>query len=168
VYGHANGLGLKKSEAYMKSVNAGKFTGESGKQHRFKKGQTPWNKGQHYNPRNGGTRFTEGHKPKNTKHDGAVTIRTDDGREYKYIRISEGNWMLLHVKNWIDANGPVPDGMIVVFKKPNIPDRENISNLELITRAENMKRNTWHQWPPELKNAIRTLNKLKKQLNESK
>ena len=150
----------------MTSINAGKFTGEESKKFRYKKGQKPWNTGMKYSPIGcRKSQFPKGHKPVQTGYDGEIRERYDAGRLYRFIRISERNWIPLHVKNWMDVNGPVPSGFIVVFKNAAIPDRENIENLELISRQENMLRNTQYQWPPELRNAIKTLNKLKRQLN---
>ncbi|MEI7727671.1 MAG: HNH endonuclease signature motif containing protein [Bacteroidota bacterium] len=166
VYEHAQLLGLHKSKEYMKSDQAGRLKGDTGIKTRFKKGVAPWNKGLHYNPKNGTTRFKKGNKPMHTAYDGAISVRSDNGREYKYIRITESHWIPLHVKIWTDANGPVPDGFIVVFKNQTISDREKLDNLELISRAENMKRNTLTQYPPELRQVIKTLNNLKNKLHE--
>ena len=67
---------------------------------------------------------------------------------------------------WEEVNGPVPHGHIVVFCDKNAANIE-ISNLELITRAENMRRNTIHRYPSELKETIRQLGKLKKAISEA-
>ena len=139
VYQHANIMGLKKSAAHMTSINSGKFTGEEGKQYRYKKGQKPWNDGIKYSPIGcRKSQFRKGHKPIQTGYDGEIRQRNDGGRLYKWIRISNRVWIPLHVKIWMDVNGPVPDGFIVVFKNTTIPDRENIENLELISRLQTM------------------------------
>ncbi|EPB7182285.1 TPA: HNH endonuclease [Pseudomonas aeruginosa] len=44
--------------------------------------------------------------------------------------------------------------------------RKIIDNLELITRAERMRRNSIHRYPPELKSAIRVISKLKRTIQE--
>jgi hypothetical protein len=164
VYSQANVLGLKKSVEFLKSEASGRITNQSdlAKKARFKKGNTPWNKGRK-GLQIGGieTRFKKGNLPHNTKGDGIISIREDEGRPYQYIRISKGKWKLLHNVIWEEKNGSIPPGYIVVFKDKN-PLNCSIDNLELITRSENMERNTFHRFPPELKFAIKTLKKLQK------
>jgi hypothetical protein len=171
IYACARIYGLHKSDDFIKSEMSGRLTKltTSGKKYRFRKGHIPANKGKRwdeYMSKEGQMKslaytFKKGHLPLNAKSDGEITIRFDEGLAYRWIRISRAKWQMLHVHNWIEAFGSVPDGYIVVFKTP---DRSNcnISNLELITRAENMKRNTIHRYPPELKNTIRTFSKLKR------
>lgn len=63
-------------------------------------------------------------------------------------------WPALHRHNWEQKHGPLPPGHIVVFRDGN---RDNCSddNLELITLAENMRRNTIHRrLPPDVKEAV--------------
>ncbi|TRO20902.1 HNH endonuclease [Ectopseudomonas mendocina] len=74
-------------------------------------------------------------------------------------------WQSVHEIIWEEHNGPRPAGHLVVFKDGN---RRNFSpdNLELITRAENCRRNSIHRYPPELKQAIRRLKKLKRTIEE--
>ncbi len=109
---------------------------------RFKKGHISWNKGIKGLTIGGvQTQFKPGNEPHNTKHNGAISIRKDkSGRPYKYIRISKGNWELLHRFVWKKHNGEIPKGMLVVFKDGNSLNC-SIDNLELISRKENMQRN---------------------------
>ena len=166
----AHKLGLRKTNAFFQSNWSGRINSATGSTTRFKKGSTPWNKGLSYIPVGcDKSWFQAGHKPWQTKQDGSITERVDAGRVYKYIRISECNWIPLHVKIWMDANGPVPEGYIVVFKNATLPDRERLDNLEMITRQENMERNRLTQWPPDLRETIKAVNKLKKAIkNEQK
>jgi hypothetical protein len=94
------------------------------------------------------TRFRKGNFPHSAIgfKDGDISIRFDklkDGslRPYKWIRICMGEWKMLHVVNWEKEHGPVPDGMIIIFK-----DYDSLNcdpeNLECISMAENMKRNS--------------------------
>jgi len=53
-----------------------------------------------------------------------------------------------------------------VFRDRN-PQHIELDNLELVTRAENMRRNTIHRYPPELKSTIRQLSKLKRAISEA-
>lgn len=114
----------------------------------FKKGHRPANfrmKGYSPGGRSVLTRFPKGHLPVNTMEDGAITVRLDhpkdrNGRPYKWIRISMGKWIHYHRWIWEQANGPIPKTHVVIF---NDGDTMNtvISNLKLVTKAENLFRN---------------------------
>lgn len=89
----------------------------------------------------GHTRFMPGQQPNNTRHNGAISDRTDtNGNTYRYIRISPNNWQMLHVVNWEKANGPVPEGKILVCKNGKQLDCR-AANWEPIDRATNLSRN---------------------------
>lgn len=84
------------------------------------------------------TQFKKGQLPYNTKYDGCITVRSDG---YKYIRLAMNKWVLYHRYVWEQAYGPIPPGMILVFKDRN-PLNCDLGNLELITRSENLRRNS--------------------------
>lgn len=112
---------------------------------RFKPGHVPANKGQKIDAETYAkcepTMFKKGHSPANTLEDGTITVRTSKtGIQYKYIRISSGNWMMLQHYNWIKKYGPIPKGLILACKNTNQLNCDP-SNWELITRAENAIRN---------------------------
>ena len=113
------------------------------------------------------TFFKKGHKPHNAKIDGYISKRLDkrNGRTYLYIRISEGKWEEYHRYVWEKQNGKIPAGMNLIFKDGNTLNC-NIDNLELLTNAELMKRNSIHNYPEELQVKIRKLAKLKKTLKK--
>jgi transcriptional regulator with XRE-family HTH domain len=121
---------------------------------RIKPGTVSWNKGKEQASymsaeaieRTKATRFKKGNVPGNAKeNDGAITLRQDHpergGSPYYYIRISLGKWKPLHQHKWEEKNGPVPKGMCLWFIDQNTLNTDP-DNLELITRAENMKRNS--------------------------
>jgi hypothetical protein len=66
---------------------------------------------------------------------------------------------------WEEVYGPVPPGHAVAFKDH---DKSHIvlENLELISRNELMRRNTIHNYPPELKQTIRLARKLTRVIQE--
>lgn len=112
------------------------------------------------------TRFKKGGLPPTTLYDGCITIRNDKTkRNYQWIRISKAEWRMLHVVEWEKVNGSTPEGYIIVFKNGDTMNTD-ISNLELITFAENMRRNTIHRYPVELKQTIRLLGKLKRKIKD--
>ncbi|WBH53522.1 hypothetical protein PALA8_04322 [Pseudomonas aeruginosa] len=75
------------------------------------------------------------------------------------------DWKGIHILLWEEHFGPIPTGHCVCFKDNN---KQNvvIDNLEIITRAERMRRNSIHRYPPELKSAIRVISKLKRTIQE--
>lgn len=137
----AMGRPLASVTAAMK--NRGIKTGNSG---RFEKGQNPWNAGRTGIRVSPQTEFKKGQLPANTLHDGAVTIRNDrcsktgKPRKYKYIRIAQAKWVLYHRYIWAQHNGPIPPRHIVRFKNGDTLDCR-IENLEMISMAENVKKN---------------------------
>jgi hypothetical protein len=166
VYNKAFLLGIKKSEEYLQTEASGRLTSQSpiAVASRFKKGHTTWNKGMKGLQIGGkATQFKKGNEPVNTKHNGAISIREDEGRQCQFIRISKAKWRPLHNHLWESVNGPIPKGKIVVFKDKNTMNCV-IENLEIIDRAENMRRNTIQRFPAEIKSAIRTISKLKKSI----
>lgn len=116
------------------------------------------------------TRFKKGNKPDNTKYDGAISVRHMDAGDhhipYKFIRISEGEWVLYHRHIWEKEHRAIPEGMILAFRDG---DQMNCSleNLELITMEENMRRNSIMRYPEELRTSMRTLGKLKKKIKNA-
>ncbi len=113
---------------------------------RFKKHSVPWNKGISHNAggRSPQTRFKPGNLPANTKHDYAISYRYNKETPYKYIRVALGVWVLLHRYVWELTNGEIPAGHNVTFKDGDTTNCD-ISNLELISKRENMERNRNHK-----------------------
>jgi hypothetical protein len=116
------------------------------------------------------TRFKKGQRPHNTLFDGKITVRKNKSisgeiRMYKWVRISKRKWTRLHLLKWEKKHGPVPPGYIIVFKDKDTMNVK-LSNLEMITLAENMRRNTIHNYPPELKQSLRIVSKLKRKIKK--
>jgi hypothetical protein len=106
----------------------------------FKPGQLPHNAGTKGKMKPNSTSFKPGQLPHNTKHDDAITIRADGGKQYQFTRVSKGKWIPLHRQNWEQAYGPVPAGHIITFIDGNTMNAE-LENLKCISRAENVARN---------------------------
>lgn len=170
IYRKAHEMDLRKPIEWIRE-NARKNSqeNENWKATQFRKGHRPHNKGKRIenpHPNSVATQFKKGHKPHNTKEkDGVITIRKHKGVEYKTIRISEGNWKFLNRHIWEDAHGPIPPGHAICYRDGD-PMNCQLSNLELVSRAELMKRNTLHQWPPEVKEMILLTNKLTRKIKE--
>ncbi|BBT16256.1 hypothetical protein WP8S17C03_23050 [Metapseudomonas otitidis] len=170
VYGKARHLGLRKSVEFMASHLARHLDGSQGVEHRFRKGVKPWNtglKGQTIG-RMAETQFRPGSKPFNWLPIGSLRT-TQDGYLQKKVTdtgYSPKDWVGVHILLWIEHNGPVPEKHCVIFKDGN---RTNVvlENLELVSRAERMRRNSIHRYPPELKDAIRAVGRLKQAIREA-
>jgi hypothetical protein len=177
IYSQANLMGLKKTEEFNRSESSGRMKdGQFGKATQFQKNHKSFNTGMKWDDfmtvqgkaNSLRTTFKKGNLPPNTLHDGMITTRTDSKtkRTYKFIRIALAKWQMLHVYNWEQVNGKLPKGKILAFKGST--EDCSIDNLILITRAENMKRNSIQRYPEEIKQTIRVLTKLKKTINGKK
>jgi hypothetical protein len=152
--------GVRKSAEFMKEMldRTSKNLHDSGMSHRFKKGHSVWNKGQ-YMRMHPPTEFKKGQKPHNYKPVGSERITKDGYLERKVAEPRK--WRGIHLLVWEEVNGPVPPRHKVIFidnNKMNV----SINNLLLITFEEAMRRNTIHRYPKEIKEAIKTISKLKK------
>jgi hypothetical protein len=118
---------------------------------RFQKGHSTFNKGKKQTEymsaeaieRTKKTRFKKGDLPHTAKEGaGTISIRKESQSQlsYKYICIEYANWKLLHLHLWELENGEVPEGHCLWFKDNDTMNCEP-SNMELITRAENLRRN---------------------------
>lgn len=173
VYGRADILGLSKSDEYLASPDACRLRrGDNvGAAFRFKKGQAPPNKGLRRPGWHAGrmkeTQFKKGnasnwHPLGSTRLvDGYLYRKISDIRNVTWTR----NWKQEHYLVWEAAHGPVPAGHAVAFKDR---DRTNtkLDNLELISRADNMRRNSVHNLPAPLKKTIHMLGVLKRHIRK--
>lgn len=85
---------------------------------------------------------------------------------------SSYRWRPVHVLMWEAAHGRVPKGYMVVFKagmKTLESSLITIDRLELVTFAENLRRNSIHtRYPAELVEIIRLNGALKRKVNNRK
>jgi hypothetical protein len=105
--------------------------------------------------------FKKGGKSHNAHPIGFVR---DDGNGYLEKKIDIGKWKKLHVIIWEAVNGPVPNKHKIVFIDKNKLNF-NIDNLQCLSYREVLDRITIHNYPDDLRYAMKTLKKLKKQLN---
>lgn len=166
-------LGLAKSEAYLASPAACRLRrGDNpGIPYRYPKGHVPANKGLRrpgYGPgRMKATQFKKGNparwRPIGSRRliDGYVYIKLADVRYVPHTH----NWFLEHVLDWEMANGrPLPAGHALRFTNGDKTDIR-LDNLELISRADNMRRNSVHNLPKPIAEAVQLLGALKRQIN---
>lgn len=156
-------LRLHKSREYLASEQSTRLRpGSAPNAGTFKPGHATWNKGMNYaaGGRSIETQFKPGHRGGRAAvlwrpvgslrltHDGTLQRKvTDTGNTAR-------DYVSVHKVVWEQAHGPVPPGHIVVFK-PGLrtSDEESITldRLELVSRAENMRRNSRHtRYPHEV------------------
>ena len=168
VYNTAWDAKVKKSAEYMLTPESGRII-EPSVANQFKPGHTPHNKGKQISAeiyeKVAPTMFKKGNKPHNTKPNGTINIRADkSGRLYQYIKIKDSQWELLQRYVWTQANGEIPPGSVVIFLDGNYLNCE-LNNLQVISRKENMARNTIQRYPAELQQIMKLTCKLKRKTN---
>jgi len=172
-YRKANSLGLHKSDEFLSGASAGRLDGVRGGSTRFQKGIQPWNKGaKGVNMGDSATRFKSGQAPHNTLPVGSTKLDKSDVLLRKVSNDAGNNskrWRAVHELVWVAANGPVPEKHIVVFKpgmRTNVLEEITVDRVECISLAENMKRNTRHNLPPELNQVVQLRAVLTRQINK--
>ena len=168
VYQKAYTRGLHKSAAYLAGESASQSADGRGVSTRFAKGHATWNKGMRYEAggRSIETRFRPGHVSARWHPDdypiGALRIRGDGEL---CIKIAAGCWVRLQRYVWATERGAIPRGMSVVSLNGD-PHDARIENLVLMSRADLMRRNTVHNYPPEIARAVQLVAALRRQINQ--
>jgi len=176
VNGMAHSLGLKKSNKFIADGKSGRIKNGQGIgiKTQFVPGHVPLNKGKKWDeimPKDAQekarqTTFKTGRLPHNTLKDGMITIRTDNrGVSFEWIRIGVAKWIPLFHHVWIQANGPIPKGHVLAFIDRN-PMNAKLENLMIMTKADNCRRNSIARIPPEVRQTMTALKKLKKMISE--
>lgn len=150
IYQRAAKLGLHKSPEYFRTAVAGRFVKDGKHQgHRFAPGFVPWNKGKKgWVPKGSeATQFRPGSKPAQTMPVGSYRINPDGHLQRKIGEepgASHKRWRNVAELVWIEANGPLPPGHIVVFRlgmRTAVLEEITLDKVECISRAENARRN---------------------------
>lgn len=183
VYMRANTLGLRKTRAWMAEasrLNWQRGVFDRARPAQFQPGQTPHNKGvpaAEWMPNPGlspETQFKPGDMPYNWVPVGTYRITTQGDLEQKISDdrtpgMSRRNWRPVRVLVWEAEHGPVPEGHVVRFKAgfaSTDPDAIKPEHLECITRAENMKRNSfWENLPPDAARLVQLRGVLNRRIN---
>jgi hypothetical protein len=178
INGRATKFGLRKTAEYLASGDACllRRTSIGGIPYRFKKGHVPANKGLRrpgwFAGRMRETQFKKGQRSGVAARNWLPvgTVRPDpDGFMRRKIAEADGPpygypntkvWEYVHRRVWTEANGPIPPKHHVAFKDG---DRKNtqLGNLELVSFADMVLRNSIHNLPPELKETIYAMIHLK-------
>lgn len=172
IYQKAMALGLKKTDAYLASPDACRLRrGEHiGKGTQFKPGHSTWNKGIHFDSggRSHETRFQKGSKP-HTWHPVGHERESKEGylqRKLTDTGVTRRDYVAVHHIAWKEAGREIPKGHALVFKDGN---KRNfaLENLELVSRAELMARNSYHNnYPKEVAQLIQLRGAISRQINK--
>lgn len=184
-YRKAAELGIRKAPDWISHVARVRTTepGHASHAKRFASGQVPWNKGLKWStglhPKSKVNHFKPGSRhgsaAANVLPVGSLRI-TEDSILQRKVADTVGalyrNWRAVHRLVWEAAHGPVPPGHIVVFKPgrhtTNL-DEITLDAIELITRAENMLRNSFRtHLPPELQRVVHLRGVLNRVINNRK
>ena len=178
----AHAMGLRKTQATIARIARQRMADPAHPCHgaQFKPGAAPWNKGLKgstgTHPNSRANHFKPGQlngtAAANRQPVGALRI-TEDGTLQRKVAGTVGalyrNWQPVHRTVWEAAHGPVPAGHIVVFKpgrRTTELQRITLDALDLITRAENMRRNSFlTKYPPELARLVQLRGVLSRQIN---
>lgn len=180
IFAKANSLGLKKSVKFMREQHGAHIARVSSG--RFKTGHQTWNKGvagstgNHPNTRR--TQFKKGEMHGQAQHNW-VPIGTEKVREGYLVRKITDNgpypaarWQPVHRLVWEQANGPVPEGHVVVFRPGrHSTDVASITTdaVELVSREELMARNSyWNNLPPEVAQIVRLRGQITRKINSKR
>lgn len=106
----------------------------------FPKGNVPWNKGKKGYIGPNRTSFKKGSIPPNLRPVGSERVTVDG---YTEVKTENGKWRLKHRLKYIELNGAIPRGYVIIFANGNKQDFSE-GNLIAITR-----------------NQLRTMNKYK-------
>ena len=179
VNGKAHLLGLLKSREYLASEQSTRLRpGCAPNAGTFKPGHATWNKGMSYaaGGRSIETQFKPGHRGGRAAvlwrpvgslrltHDGTLQRKvTDTGTTAR-------DYVSVHSIVWEAAHGQIPAGHVVIFRPgtaTSIAAEITIEKLELVSRAELMRRNSRHaRYPPELNSLMYLNGALTRKINE--
>lgn len=174
----ANRLGLKKSRELVAQVARERMLDPThpGRAYLLKPGNVPSNKGKKMPPgwapgRMAESQFKKGNKPHTWVPVGSYRISPDGYLERKVNDLPGNNsvrWHPVHRLVWEEVNGPVPAGHMVAFKPGRRTTELKLITLdavELISRAQNMARNTIHNQPGPVRELMRLRGTLTRAIN---
>lgn len=181
LYMRAHGLGLRKSSEWARECTRRRWA--EGRHENSRAGLAKgrgWNKGLPQSEwiRNPeavqATQFRPGEMPYNWVPVGSYRVTSGGDLEQKVADdrtpgMSRRNWRPVRVLVWEAAHGPVPRGHVVRFKDGKAttdPDAIRLEHLECITRAENMRRNSYHtHLPPDVARLVQLRGALTRKIN---
>lgn len=171
VYSKAASMGLKKSAEYLASAMACRLRrGDNvGKAYRFKPGQEAWNKGIKFDSggRSHETRFKPGRRPHTWTPIGTERLSKEGYLERKIADtgVTRKDYVPVHRLVYEEHNGPIPEGHTIVFRDKDKTNRDP-GNLECISRADLMRRNSFHNYGKDIARLIQLKGAVQRQINK--
>jgi len=178
-------LGLSKSPEWKAERTRQRWAEgrhENSRRAMFRKGQDAWNKGlpqSEWMPepgRSARTRFKAGERRGMAQHNW-VPVGTQKVRDGQLVRkvtddpaiYPAARWQPVARIVWEAAHGSIPAGHVVRFKDGTATTEESaitLDRLECVTRAENMRRNSYHtHLPPEVARLVQLRGALNRKIN---
>lgn len=181
VYNRAQILDLHKSTAAVaaqKKIECARLA-SAGVPYRFQKGLRPWNtglKGLQVGGRAKETQFKKGQlSGKAAQHwmpIGSHRVNADGylDRKVRDDGPAQNRWVAVHRLVWTKANGPIPAGHVVAFRpgrRTTVLEQITLEALELVSRQELMRRNSYHNnYPKEVGRLIQLSGAIQRQINK--
>ena len=113
------------------------------------------------------TQFKKGQKPHTWKPIGTERLSKEGYLQRKVADTGypPRDWVGVHILLWREHHGEIPAGHIIKFKDGN---KQNIAieNLECISQADNMRRNSFHNYPKEVAQLIQLRSAVQRQINK--
>ena len=171
----ASRIGVRKSrEAIARmACEAMANPDHPGRSTQFQKGIEPWNKGTHYQAggRSAETQFKAGSRNGRASilwmPIGSERVRSDGYLERKLTDtgVTRRDFVCIHHIVWREAGREIPPGHVLIFKDGN---KRNIvlDNLELINRSDLMRRNSVHNYGPEVARLHQLQGAITRQINK--
>jgi hypothetical protein len=166
----ADRLGIRKTPESLAAIFAARPQTPAQIASRFQPGHSPANKGLRRPGWAAGrmreTQFKKGNRPHTWLPIGSLRTSKDGYLQRKVTETGypPRDWVSVHHLVWQRWRGPIPPGHIVVFRDGN-PANRKLANLECISKAENLRRNSIQNLPPELRSAIQLAGALNRQIN---
>lgn len=167
VYQQAGLMGLRKDAGFVARQAAMHYPRQA-KAHQFKAGMVPWNKGKPHPAGRNRANFKPGNRPQTWRPIGSERIDADG---LSWVKVSDTgrrarDWKSEHVAvwEWFHAR-KLPRGQLVIFADR---DRNNFApdNLLAVTRAVNMRRNSYHRYGKTIARLIQLRGVLQRQINK--
>ncbi|HEU0283361.1 MAG TPA: HNH endonuclease [Gallionella sp.] len=171
IYSKAAWMGLAKTPEYMASPDACRLRRDNpqGVLHRFPKGHVPANKGKKgiSYPGMEATQFKPGQEPHTWNPIGTERYSKEGylQRKMSDTGVTRRDYVPVHHLIWKAAGRDIPQGYALTFRDGN---KANITldNLELLSRADLMKRNSYHNYPKEVAQLIQLRGTVQRQINK--
>jgi hypothetical protein len=183
IYQRARELGLEKDRAWIAATARQRVEADpnhGSRRSRIQPGAAPWNKGvpgsTGTQPGCRATQFAPGrpaNEARNYRPIGSLRLSKDGYLERKVTDdpavYPTRRWVAVHRLVWEAAHGRVPAGHIVVFRRglrTTDPEQITTDRLECISRVENMRRNTYHQYGPDVAAVVQLRGAITRQINK--